>query len=464
MRSLATACLALALLAAWPAAAQVDVPPTPGALNNAVNNNTTPGQVFRLQSGQTYLLTDRMEPTVDVVIEADGGDCPVVPADCPLIQPIDPGGGPERIMQIETAGVSATLRGVAATMRSPSGTRDERMFRLRADGVSLTLDRTYLYDEATMIVRVDNSAPNIYAYDSVIKDVGDINGNLDEGRFIDDRGSDMGEVVVTGCTFYNIVNRVIRDDGGDLQRLRFEHNTLNYVRRRAVEAGDVEEALVQNLMLVNVGFQGADAGEINSMISLDSTGTGTENHLVRNVNFYVDPSIIENPDGEIQLLNSVARDANDGFEETLLEEVVTFADGPTAFFDFAGEPFDFSYAGSFDSFSASTGGQPLGALIWFGLEVDAEDGAAPTGFAFAGAAPNPFAARTALAFTLDRAADVRLDVFDLLGRRVATLAEGPHAAGTHTATFDARALPAGVYLARLSADGQTATRKLTLLR
>ena len=56
--------------------------------------------------------------------------------------------------------------------------------------------------------------------------------------------------------------------------------------------------------------------------------------------------------------------------------------------------------------------------------VAAESEAAPTGFRLAQNAPNPFRARTTLAFELDRPGDVRLEVFDTAGRRVATLAEG----------------------------------------
>lgn len=78
--------------------------------------------------------------------------------------------------------------------------------------------------------------------------------------------------------------------------------------------------------------------------------------------------------------------------------------------------------------------------------------------------PNPFAASTTLRYALPRAADVRLEVFDALGRRVATLADGEQAAGAHEVTWDAGTLASGVYIARLVSAGSVETQRLTLLR
>ncbi|MDT7855895.1 penicillin acylase family protein [Rubrivirga sp. S365] len=88
---------------------------------------------------------------------------------------------------------------------------------------------------------------------------------------------------------------------------------------------------------------------------------------------------------------------------------------------------------------------------------------APPGAAFGIDAvyPNPSAARTTVAFSASGAA--RLDVFDALGRRVATLHDGPTRPG-QTATLDTGALPAGVYLVRLQGEGGAATRTLVVAR
>jgi hypothetical protein len=83
--------------------------------------------------------------------------------------------------------------------------------------------------------------------------------------------------------------------------------------------------------------------------------------------------------------------------------------------------------------------------------------------------PNPFNPQTTIAFSLDRAGHARLDVFDVQGRLVRTLADGDRAAGPHTVTWrgvDAagRAVPAGAYVYRLTTDTRVLNRTMTLVK
>jgi hypothetical protein len=83
--------------------------------------------------------------------------------------------------------------------------------------------------------------------------------------------------------------------------------------------------------------------------------------------------------------------------------------------------------------------------------------------------PNPFRSQTTLEYALPASADVRIAIYDVLGRRVRVLAEGDHTAGRHDVTWDGRnnagqPVASGLYLIRLEADGQTRLQKATLLR
>jgi hypothetical protein len=78
--------------------------------------------------------------------------------------------------------------------------------------------------------------------------------------------------------------------------------------------------------------------------------------------------------------------------------------------------------------------------------------------------PNPFNPATTISFDLPRPGDVTLQVFDMLGRVVAVLAQGRMEAGKHQRTFDATRLSSGVYFYRLTAGSFVQTRKLLLLR
>ena len=78
--------------------------------------------------------------------------------------------------------------------------------------------------------------------------------------------------------------------------------------------------------------------------------------------------------------------------------------------------------------------------------------------------PNPFNPTTAINFHLPSAQFVTLEVFDVNGRKVATLALGRKNAGEHHVQFDARQLSSGVYFYRLAAGAFKQTRKMALLR
>ncbi|MEM1093217.1 MAG: T9SS type A sorting domain-containing protein [Bacteroidota bacterium] len=78
--------------------------------------------------------------------------------------------------------------------------------------------------------------------------------------------------------------------------------------------------------------------------------------------------------------------------------------------------------------------------------------------------PNPFNPVTTIGYALPEAGLVRLVVFDLMGREVQVLADGPRAAGRHTVTFDASRLSSGTYLYRLEAANTVRTGRMVLLK
>ncbi|MBO6779294.1 MAG: T9SS type A sorting domain-containing protein [Rhodothermales bacterium] len=101
---------------------------------------------------------------------------------------------------------------------------------------------------------------------------------------------------------------------------------------------------------------------------------------------------------------------------------------------------------------------------WLGLATSVDDPATPVAFQLDQNYPNPFNPQTLIAWSLPAPATVELEVFDALGRRVATLASGPFAAGDHEVTWLADGLPGGVYLYRLTAGSASVTRAMTLLK
>jgi hypothetical protein len=87
-----------------------------------------------------------------------------------------------------------------------------------------------------------------------------------------------------------------------------------------------------------------------------------------------------------------------------------------------------------------------------------------TEYALHGNYPNPFNPITEISYDLPEAGTVTLKVFDMLGREVAVLVNGEKPAGRHTIRFDARDLPSGVYVCRMTANEFTASHKMMLIR
>jgi hypothetical protein len=98
-----------------------------------------------------------------------------------------------------------------------------------------------------------------------------------------------------------------------------------------------------------------------------------------------------------------------------------------------------------------------------------EDGELPLSFALRQNAPNPFRDGTAIAFDLPSPARTRLEVYNVAGRRVATVVDETCHAGRHTATWNGldaggRKVAAGIYFYRLTSGESSSTKKMLLLK
>lgn len=78
--------------------------------------------------------------------------------------------------------------------------------------------------------------------------------------------------------------------------------------------------------------------------------------------------------------------------------------------------------------------------------------------------PNPFNPATTIPFALPAPGHVRVQVYDVLGRRVATLVDGHRPAGRHEVVFDGQGRASGVYLVRLEARGRTITQRMLMVK
>lgn len=78
--------------------------------------------------------------------------------------------------------------------------------------------------------------------------------------------------------------------------------------------------------------------------------------------------------------------------------------------------------------------------------------------------PNPFNVSTEICYAIPEAGPVSLKVYNAMGQLMTTLVNREQDANTYAVTFDAEALPSGIYIYRLVVNGFTATQKMVLLR
>jgi len=105
-----------------------------------------------------------------------------------------------------------------------------------------------------------------------------------------------------------------------------------------------------------------------------------------------------------------------------------------------------------------------GALLGRGATIESR-----TAFELAMPTPNPAARGSEIAFSIPKDSQVQLRIFDVTGRQVRSLIDGTMPAGAHTAKWDGaddhgQRVAAGIYMVQLTAPGEIANRKVTVVR
>jgi hypothetical protein len=78
--------------------------------------------------------------------------------------------------------------------------------------------------------------------------------------------------------------------------------------------------------------------------------------------------------------------------------------------------------------------------------------------------PNPFNPTTKISFSIPQKSQIKLKVFDVLGREVANLADGVYEVGKYEVTFDASKLPSGIYFYNLTTGSNSISKKMLLVK
>ncbi|MBI5059939.1 T9SS type A sorting domain-containing protein [candidate division KSB1 bacterium] len=107
---------------------------------------------------------------------------------------------------------------------------------------------------------------------------------------------------------------------------------------------------------------------------------------------------------------------------------------------------------------------PVRLHVLPGSAVDPNQPVLPRETALYPAYPNPFNATISLHYYLSQAGEVRLEVSNVVGQRMATLVTDKQRAGEHSVVWNAEAFASGVYIVQLRAGGQLLTQKIVLMK
>lgn len=484
----------------------VEVDQGVGTLNEAIASDTLANgervdssTVYVLKSGGTYLLDGSIEHRnyhLSIVAEEGWTERPK------LIPAIDDGGESSRPFRPRG---DLTINDLYVTNEDELGGRNQRIFRVSENDVTIRIDNSHLDKDAQSGFRIDNSGTRIFLTNSIVSNIG-TSDSPDNGRGLDDRGNQIDTLWFVNNTFYNLTSQIIRDDGGLINYLNFSQNTaVNIGKNGAAEFGPIVKGVMENNLFMNASFYGYDNNDGDdplAVVSMDSLSQseidslGAQSFIANNNNIYLSTSITDAyPDtvsAPVNFNSTVsAYIAEQGSEATFLNEGVTFTDGPSAPADVVttfwtdptsenppafptdGEPFDFGYADTFDSYVGGTNGQQLGSLNWFGIMISNEDDElfteTPNGFSINGNYPNPFNPSTNISINLPAAADVSVEVFNMIGQSVLSIPAQRLGAGTNQSLrIDAQNLTSGMYIYRVTAragsDIMTNTGRMTLIK
>jgi predicted outer membrane repeat protein len=230
--------------------------------------------------------------------------------------------------------------------------------------------------------------------------------------------------------------------------------------------------IVESTVVADVTFDAG--GGVAQVVLAESTSTGL--HLLRNViTGGQTDGIVNGPDsfvrigGALEFANDIF--GNGGAAPRNVRNLNTTADSLDALLNFWGTTRYDSILATIEGsvrtcpITDSTHTEELCAPL-IALPSPGVGGEGPFGLR---ASPNPFRGSCRIQLAIRDAGAVRLAVFDVRGRRVATLHRGLLASGTHGVAWDGRdaegrPLAPGIYFLRLEADRAVATRKVVLLR
>ncbi len=408
-----------------------------------------------------------------------------------------------------------TIQNLTFNCYRPDGSYLNRVVRARGTGMRYVAEGCIWDGDRGAGIVLDADSLSVFVKDVIVGNCGHrktVGGN---GRIVDMRPSALwvDTLIVVNSTVNNCSDRVIRNMGSEVNYLEIDHltalNTVGY--HGAVQLGYVHTAKVTNSVFANTISLGHSEYRTKeqtqpekhfAVITLDTVFDGQVLEI-RNNNIYWDQEItdiwakydsVEAPWPVTPTVETALGDAaseayfSEPLEMTLTcgpiaEYVdVTYANPESTEFPenwcvggeggyFLDEA-DLSYSTEAASYIAADGGYPVGNLNYFpemkalwetgvGVGIESSIKQRTSGLRNY---PNPFNHSTIIAFELERSANVTLEVYDITGRKVASLVNEFRTAGSHEVNFNADGLAGGMYFYRLDDGSKVQVNNMIITR
>ena len=459
--------------------------------------------IYRLERNGYYpMVTTINNNGFDLYIEAADGD-----GYRPMLQPSATEAGSYNTMFIIWSDLE--LKDITIENQQPTGGVNNRSLRLY-NGSTIRLKNVEISHDRGGAVAIYSDSCSVIMEDCFFHSCGHPRSTGGNGRLIDVRASTMVDTLaIINTSFFNFSDRVIRNLGIEVNYLKVDHCTgLTMLGEYGgLQASKAKELVVTN----NIFFNPIALGSRDSMLTEQNqpendlmyavtidTVYDNSKIVVKNNNIWWAQDILdiwaEHSDHVKQPGTFTATILDCPNAEEAMSEELEFANPPDSIYDFVSavlvnpnntdlpenwffgyqEDVDLSYGTTSISYTAADGGYPLGDLNWYpnlkeqweaGQNTGVDDEmSVPNAFTLEQNYPNPFNPSTKISYTIPQSGVVTMEVFDVLGRKVADLVNEVQTAGQHFITFNGEQLSSGVYLYRLQASDLVMCKKMMLLK
>jgi len=234
--------------------------------------------------------------------------------------------------------------------------------------------------------------------------------------------------------------------------LTLENLTFYNSNPRTIYSRESENFTVRNILIANTN----PLGKAGTLINIDRDGSSIS---------YIDTTGIDTTGMSAVVMFTGGPGESTGFGNATIDSTTIFGYDP-GFADAANG--DLTIGADSPVCGIGYGGQAISDLNWAtacAVNTSVDDNVyMADSFQLHQAYPNPFNPSTTIGFSLDNAAQVKLNVYDLRGALIATLVNNNIEAGYHSVNFNSNDAAAGVYLYTMTVNGQTYTRKMVLLK